>query len=63
MTKKHFEAMAEYIRSHGIPKDDESAAFIRGMASLAIHMGRTFNPRFDVDRFRAACGEALEVSE
>lgn len=57
MTKKYLEEMARYIREHremAEETDAASLAFIRGMMSLAIHMGR-FNPRFDVERFKADC--------
>lgn len=57
MTKKHFESMALYIRAHiAMAKDAESRAMVRGMVSLALHMGSAFSPRFDRTRFRAACG-------
>jgi hypothetical protein len=67
MTRKHFVAMADYIRAHNTRRTAESDdpmnnAFIRGMVSLAIHMGRTCNPRFDVDRFRKACGPLPPLS-
>lgn len=64
MTRKHFVAMADYIRSHAVTpgKDESNDAFVRGMVSLAIHMGRANNPRFDVDRFRKACGDLPPLS-
>ncbi len=67
MTRKHFVAMADYIREHNATRKDESDdllndAFIRGMVSLAVHMGRTNNPRFDVERFCKACGELPPLS-
>jgi hypothetical protein len=50
MTKKHFIAMAEHIRtSHLSPHDQEV------MENFAIAIARQFNPRFDVERFKAAC--------
>lgn len=34
---------------------EASKAFVRGMYNLAVHMGRSYNPRFDEARFREAC--------
>jgi hypothetical protein len=64
MTRKHFVAMADYIRAHSVKpgKDELNDAFIRGMVSLAIYMGRENNPRFDVERFRKACGDLPPLS-
>lgn len=60
ISKRHYEGMAQFIRSHGIPQDAESAAFIRGMASLATYLGCHYGRgRFDRDRFELACGESL----
>ena len=56
MTRKHFEEMAAYIRTHKMCSGAEqplNAAFIRGMISMAIHMGRLY--LFDEERFKKAC--------
>lgn len=69
MTKKHFVEMARYIRVHQTNNEStnkrtsayrQSQAFIRGMVSMCIHLGRTYNPRFDVARFRKAAGVGEE---
>lgn len=64
MTKKHFVAMAEYIRAHNVKpgKDLHNDSFVCGMVSLAIYMGRESNPRFDVERFKKACGDLPPLS-
>jgi hypothetical protein len=50
MTKKHFNALAEALRT--IP--DES---IRGVAARAVASAcQQFNPRFDLTRFLKLCG-------
>lgn len=53
MTKKHFEEMARFIREKEMT--NENFSVLEGMKDLAIHMGKTFNYRFDADRFRRAC--------
>lgn len=54
MTRKHFEEMAAYIRTHKLGSGAErplNAAFIRGMISMAVHMGRLFNDNLNADLF------------
>lgn len=58
MTRKHFEEMAAYIRTHKLCSGAErplNASFIRGMISMAVHMGNLFNENFDQERFMKAC--------
>ena len=55
MTKKDFEAMASFIRAHD-ESDTRTRAYVRGMVTLAIFIGRRSNPRFDEKRFLEACG-------
>jgi len=58
MTSKHFEEMAAYIRVHKLGLGAErplNAAFIRGMISMAVHMGNLFNKNFDEEVFMKAC--------
>jgi len=50
MSKKHFEALARHIRDIMDPAHRLSAAVAVANAAVA------FNPRFDADRFFAACG-------
>lgn len=50
MTKKHFEAAAEIVKAVEIQSEAEKAA------QYYIQLFRSFNPRFDEDRFRKACG-------
>jgi hypothetical protein len=51
MSRKHFNAAARFIREHFT--GTEHAAAIE----LLCHLGRTFNPRFDAERFRRAAGD------
>lgn len=58
MTKKHFEAAAAYVRAFrtGTPDARRNCADVADSIERAfIAVFREFNPRFDVDRFRAAC--------
>ncbi len=52
MTKKHFEAAARLVR-------DARGVYTRGTVAAIeetfVDLFRMFNPRFDADRFRAAC--------
>lgn len=51
MTKKHFEAAAEYVRSYRHWGPGEQDVVIEAFVAVF----RQFNGRFDVDRFRGAC--------
>lgn len=58
MTKKHFEAAAAYVRAFrtGSPNAIARTADVADSIERAfVAVFRQFNPRFDVDRFRAAC--------
>jgi hypothetical protein len=57
MSKKHFEAAAAYVRSyrHWGPGEREL------VTEAFVAVFRQFNPRFDVERFRAACQTTDEV--
>lgn len=50
MTQRHFIRAAEKIRA--MPDGEKKLACYRFFCDLA----REFNPRFDEDRFREACG-------
>jgi hypothetical protein len=50
MTRKHFELIAEKIRTILDPNARLQAAVAVGSACIES------NPRFDIDRFYAACG-------
>ena len=53
MTKKHFEAFAEYIKAQkGITSDTD----LRTFADIVAAVASRDNPRFDRDRFLKACG-------
>lgn len=49
MTKKHFEAAAELVRME--PNRKHAVVMYNGFVDLFSG----FNPRFDIERFRAAC--------
>jgi hypothetical protein len=51
MTKKHFEAAAQYVREGSFVDDHARTAVIR---AFAIVFGE-FNPRFNEAQFVAAC--------
>lgn len=52
MIKKHFEWAAAYLRDcRSILTEGERAMIVRTLVDLFSE----FNPRFDTDRFRAAC--------
>jgi hypothetical protein len=60
MTKKHFEAAAAYVRY--LRNTRFAGRNVAGTAGISqavedafVDVFRQFNPRFDVDRFRAAC--------
>lgn len=56
MTKKHFEAVAVQFRGEVMKASPEvRAALDRLAAKLALEFLR-LNPRFDMDKFRKACG-------
>lgn len=57
MTKKHFEAMAEHVRSMLMYADENSAEEQEAFAvrDAFIVVARQFNGRFDVERFECAC--------
>jgi hypothetical protein len=60
MTKKHFEAAAAYMRRLRANAHYDAHADGDAVASIEqafVDVFRQFNPRFDVDRFRAACRE------
>ena len=57
MTKKHFEEAAVWILTAKISGNDPM--FCLGAEAVMTHMGRMFNPRFDVDRFVNACQPRL----
>ncbi len=61
MTKKHFEYAAALIASYAVNSRDD-AMHVMGMYHMAIKLGRTFNGRFDADRFNNACGETLTTA-
>lgn len=50
LTKKHFEAFAEEVRRIDDPAQRQQAFWT--IASVAVR----FNPNFDHERFRKACG-------
>jgi hypothetical protein len=49
MTKKHFEAFADYIRTADVDNKTREE-----MTRMVVDVARQFNGRFDSDRFRAA---------
>ncbi len=60
MTKKHFIRMAEIIRAvldgYGPTANITPHTQAECIAAAFIQLAREDNPRFDVDRFRRACG-------
>ena len=55
MSKKHFEAFAQYIREYseqcpGVTKEKQA------MAQMICKIAARDNPRFDCRRFLVACG-------
>lgn len=55
MTKKHFEAFADYIR-HNILGGDITRETAQAMADMVAYIASQDNPRFDRARFFKACG-------
>ena len=51
MTRKHFQAIAEIIKNADSLDEQGRAEMVREFASLC----RSVNPRFDRERFAAAC--------
>jgi len=57
MTKKDYKAIAEVIERHAIGSEAEGESilhvgeFVKALSSVL----RADNPRFDAERFRAAC--------
>lgn len=60
LTKKHFKAVAEVIKSQIMQYYiQERHACANGVESIAYHLADYFatqNPRFDRERFMKACG-------
>lgn len=56
MTKKHFQAAADMIRLSTGPEGMDTMEFRRMMARNFAVFFSGFNPRFDRERFFAACG-------
>lgn len=59
MSKQHFEWAASHIRR--MAADGETFDVIEGAREGFIAMFRRFGPRFNEDRFRAACVEGHAV--
>jgi hypothetical protein len=59
MTKKHFEAMAAYVRNEVENKRDRAAQIL---CNGFIDLAEQFNPRFDRNRFMVACGLSDGIS-
>jgi hypothetical protein len=57
MTKKHFEWAAAYVRRVRGPHNLENPTIgaIQLLEDSLVCLFAEFNPRFDADRFRAAC--------
>lgn len=57
MTKRHFEAFAEYIRLAAMRDINHRTELERRyLARMVADIAVTFNPRFDRARFYRACG-------
>lgn len=57
MTRRHFKALAEQLRTIKPANDDrERFAMWTRAVDAAIATCRQFNARFNADRFRTACG-------
>lgn len=54
-TKKHFERAAAFIKTHLVMADHSEEA-CEAAYRMAVDLFRSDNPRFDVERFRLACG-------
>lgn len=54
MSKKHFEAAARYVREYQHWGPGEREVVVEAFVAVF----RQFNDRFDVSRFRQACGVA-----
>lgn len=55
-TRKHFARAAEYIKSMTHPDDPNAEALMEGGYRVCVDLFQSDNPRFDVERFRLACG-------
>jgi len=49
MTRQHFEEAADWILKAKV--NGNSSPFTLGAEAVIIHLGRTFNPRFDIGKF------------
>ena len=57
MTRKHFKAIAEQLRTiKPQTTEREQLAMWQRAVDAACVACRQFNPRFNADRFRTACG-------
>jgi hypothetical protein len=55
-TKKDFQSAASIVRDYAKEYDKSDRMIARVVSDAFVQFFREQNPRFDVERFRAACG-------